>query len=52
MSRNDWAIRTETFTTMRSDSQNFRLTGRIEAYEGKMLIFERDFNEIIARGHI
>jgi putative CocE/NonD family hydrolase len=52
LSRNDWAIRTETFTTMRSDGQNFSLTGRIEAYEGEKLIFERDFNEIIARGHI
>lgn len=52
LSRNDWAIRTETFTTMRSDGQNFQLTGRIEAYEGDKLVFKRDFDEIIARGHI
>jgi len=52
LSRNDWAVRTETFTTMRSDGQNFQLTGRIEAYEGEKLVFERDFDEIIARDHI
>ncbi|GAA4120169.1 CocE/NonD family hydrolase [Aminobacter aganoensis] len=52
LSRNDWAVRTEAFTTMRSDSQNFHLTGRIEAYEGGSLVFERDFAETIARDHI
>ncbi|AWC22560.1 Cocaine esterase [Aminobacter sp. MSH1] len=52
LSRNDWTVRTETFTTMRSDGQNFQLTGRIEAYEGEKLVFERDFDEIIARDHV
>lgn len=52
LSRNDWAIRTEAFTAMRSDRQNFHLTGRIEAYEGEKLIFQRDFDEIIPRDHI
>lgn len=52
LSRNDWAIRTEAFTAMRSDGQNFHLTGRIEAYEGEKLIFQRDFDEIIPRHHI
>ena len=52
LSRNDWAVRTETFTTMRSDAMNFHLTGRIEAYEGEKLIFERDFDEVIPRDRI
>ena len=52
LSRNDWAIRTEAFTAMRSDEQNFHLTGRIEAYEGDKLIFQRDFDEIIPRNHV
>ncbi|MEJ6782208.1 CocE/NonD family hydrolase [Aminobacter sp. Piv2-1] len=52
LSRNDWAVRTETFTTMRSDAMNFHLTGRIEAYEGEKLIFERDFDEVIPRDGI
>jgi putative CocE/NonD family hydrolase len=52
LSRNEWSVRTETFTSMRSDAENFHLTGRIEAYEGKTLVFERDFEEKIWRDHI
>lgn len=52
LSRNEWSVRTETFTVMRSDAENFYLTARIEAYEGEKLVFERDFEEKIPRGHI
>lgn len=52
LKRDSWSVRTETFTTMRSDGENFHLTGRIEAYEGEKLVFERDFAEIVARDHI
>ena len=52
LSRNEWSVRTETFTKMRSDAQNFHLTGRIVAYEGDTLVFERNFEEIVARDHI
>jgi uncharacterized protein len=52
LSRNEWSVRTETFTKMRSDTQNFHLTGRIVAYEGDTLVFERNFEEIVARDHI
>jgi hypothetical protein len=45
-------VRTETYTTMRSDAKNFHLTARIEAFEDDRLVFERDFNETIARDHI
>ena len=45
-------MRTETYTTMRSDAERFRLTGRIEAFEGDRLVFERDFDETVARDHI
>ena len=47
--RGDWTVRTETFSQMRSDEHTFFLTGRIEAYEGEKLIFERDFDEKIKR---
>lgn len=47
--RGAWSVRTETFTTMRSDPSNFHLTGRIEAYENEVLVFERNFDEKIAR---
>ena len=40
--RDNWRIRTETFTTMRSDKDNFYLTGRIEAYENDNVVFELD----------
>lgn len=50
--RGDWRIRTETFTTMRSDRDNFHLTGRIEAYENDSIVFERDFTETIPRRFI
>jgi uncharacterized protein len=50
--RDNWRIRTETFTTMRSDKHNFYLTGRIEAYENDNAVFERDFTETIARNYI
>jgi len=52
LKRDNWSVRTETFTTMRSDGENFHLTGRIEAYEGEILVFERNFSEIVARDHI
>jgi putative CocE/NonD family hydrolase len=52
LSRNEWSVRTETFTKMRSDAQNFHLTGRIVAYEGATLVFERNFEETVARDHI
>jgi putative CocE/NonD family hydrolase len=47
-----WSVRTETYTSMRSDRSNFYLKGRIEAYQGNALVFERDFDETIPRGHI
>lgn len=52
LSRNEWSLRTETFTTMSSDAETFRLTGRVEAYEGDTLVFARDFEEKIPRNHI
>jgi putative CocE/NonD family hydrolase len=52
LSRNEWSLRTETFTTMSSDAETFRLTGRIEAYESDTLVFARDFTEDIPRNRI
>jgi len=47
--RGDWDIRTETYSAMKSDRENFYLSGRLEAYEGGRLVFEKDYDEIIAR---
>jgi predicted acyl esterase len=52
LSRGAWSVRTETFSTMHSDRENFHLTGRIEAYEGDTLVFARDFAESVPRDHI
>lgn len=52
LSRNDWSLRTETFSTMHSDAKNFYLAGRIEAYDGEKLVFQRDFKDEIPRDHI
>lgn len=52
LARGDWAVRTETYTTMSADKDNFMLSGRIEAYEGHTLVFERDFKEVIPRHHV
>ena len=49
LSRDEWSVRTETFAAMHSDASNFHLTGRIEAFEGDTLVFERDFHETIPR---
>ncbi|EJM98143.1 CocE/NonD family hydrolase [Phyllobacterium sp. YR531] len=50
--RDNWRIRTETFTSMHSDKHKFYLTGRIEAYENDNVVFERDFAETIDRKFI
>jgi putative CocE/NonD family hydrolase len=52
LSRDGWSLRTETYSSMHSDSTTFHLTGRIEAYEGETLVFERDFKEEIPRDFI
>jgi predicted acyl esterase len=52
LSREEWSVRTETMATMRSDAENFFLTGRIEAYEGEALVFARDFAKTVPRDHL
>jgi len=49
LSRGGWNVRTETYSAMKVDRDNFYLTGRIEAYEADELVFERDFDEVIER---
>ncbi|MFT6696491.1 MAG: putative CocE/NonD family hydrolase [Paracoccaceae bacterium] len=49
LARDDWSVRTETYSRMWSDHDTYYLTARIEAYEGEKLVFERDFEEKVAR---
>ena len=48
-SRDDWSIRTETFSQMKSDNKYFYLESRVEAYEKDKLIFEKDASDKIER---
>jgi predicted acyl esterase len=52
LAREAWSVRTEIHSSMRSDRENFHLTGRVEAFEGDSQVFSRDFNETVARDHI
>jgi uncharacterized protein len=47
--RSGWSVRTEAFTSMRSDGAMFHLSGRVEAFENEAMIFSRDFQESIRR---
>ena len=48
-SRGDWSVRTETYATMTADATDFYLIARLEAYEGDMLVFEKELSERIPR---
>lgn len=52
LSRSDWSVRTETFSEMTCDAQNFYLKAKIQAFESDELAFERAFEEKIRRDHI
>jgi hypothetical protein len=47
--RGDWKIRTETRTQVTCTKRDFIVTARLEGYEGDRRVFERDFEERIAR---
>ena len=49
LSRGDWSIRTETTARMWSDADTYYLTGRLEAYDGDALIYQRDVETTVAR---
>ena len=51
-SRDAWSVRTETFSTMTASAEAFHLAARIEAYEGERLVFERKFDQRVARDNL
>ncbi len=52
MERDDIRVRTETHSTMWSDATQFHPTARGEAYEGDVLIYERDVTDSIKRDQL
>jgi putative CocE/NonD family hydrolase len=47
--RGDWKIRTESRTHVTCTRREFVIRARLEAYEGDRRVFERDFEERVAR---
>ncbi|WP_191060764.1 CocE/NonD family hydrolase [Geminicoccus harenae] len=48
--RGDWQVRTESFASMQADRTHFHLTARVEAYEGDLLVFTKEWATSHARG--
>ncbi len=47
--RDDWSVRTETFSAMTADREAFHITARLEAYEGEERVLKREWDERIPR---
>lgn len=52
LQRGGWHLRTESFSEMYADSENFHLTARVEAYEDDQLVFSKNYKEVIPRKNI
>jgi len=49
LSRGDWRVRTETWAEMTATASHLRSKARLQAFEGDDLVFERSFDEEVAR---
>jgi putative CocE/NonD family hydrolase len=52
LERGDIRLRTETRCEMHADANSFFLAARVEAYEGDVLVYERDIKDEIPRDHL
>lgn len=50
--RDGWAIRIETSTALSATSTDFRIEGRLRAYENERLMASRDWDETVPRRHV
>ena len=50
--RGEWQTRTETFSSLRADVDNFYLEAKVEAYLSDDLVFEKSFSKVIARNKV
>jgi hypothetical protein len=48
-SRGDWVTHTETYSTMTATATHFRITGRLEAFEGGKQILVRHWDKKVKR---
>jgi uncharacterized protein len=49
LSRGDWRVRTEVTATQTCTSTHLHMTAQVRAYEGEMLVFERDYDDSVPR---
>jgi hypothetical protein len=49
LARGDWRIRTVTRTVLTADAESFRIVASLDAYEGDVRIYSRDWDERIPR---
>ncbi|MGB3280197.1 MAG: peptidase S15, partial [Pseudorhodobacter sp.] len=49
LAREDWSVRTEARAEMRSEDAGLVFHASLRAWEGEDIVFEREFNETIAR---
>ena len=52
LAREDWAVRTEGWTRMEATKQSLILTAHLEAWEGPVQVFSRDWQHDIPRDHV
>lgn len=48
-SRENWKVRTETFSSLQATKTHWLVTGRLEAYEGDTLLLNREWSQKIKR---
>jgi uncharacterized protein len=49
LKRGTWQVRTETYGRLTATKTHWQVWGRVEAYEGKKRVFEKEFSEEIER---
>lgn len=49
LSREDWSVRTETKTMLKSNAEYFHIVASMEAFEGEDLVFQRDWDSRVKR---
>ncbi|MGH3325951.1 MAG: CocE/NonD family hydrolase, partial [Streptomyces sp.] len=50
--RDEWKVRTETRTVLRSTGNEFVLDATLDGYEGDRRVFSRTWNERVPRDHV
>lgn len=52
LQRDDWKIKTRTYTCLTSDENNFYVRAELDAYEGETRVCCMSWEETIPRDHI